>query len=99
MGNVFIKSLHVSIDNKAMYDAFPAFRNILSCKVASDLDGISKRSGFVHFETEEASNNTIKTVNGMLLHEKKVYVVTFVPRKKREKEMWEKMKRFTFTFT
>ena len=94
MGNVFIKSLHVSIDNKAMYDAFSAFRNILSCKVASDLNVLSKNSGFVHFETEEASNNTIKMVNGMLLHEKKVFDVTFVPRMEREK-----MERFTFTFT
>ena len=95
VGNVFIKNLDVSIDNKAMYDTFSAFGNILSCKVASDLDGISKGYGFVHFETEEASNNAIKRVNGMLLHEKKVYVGTFVPRKEREKEMGEKMKRFT----
>ena len=95
VGNVFIKNLDVSIDNKAMYDTFSAFGNILSCKVASDLDGISKGYGFVHFETEEASNNAIKKVNGMLLHEKKVYVGTFVPRKEREKEMGEKMKRFT----
>ena len=90
VGNVFIKNLDVSIDNKAMYDTFSAFGNILSCKVASDLDGISKGYGFVHFETEEASNNAIKKVNGMLLHEKKVYVGTFVPRKEREKEMGEK---------
>ena len=95
VGNVFIKNLDVSIDNKAMYDTFSAFGNILSCKVASDLDGISKGYGFVHFETEEASKNAIKKVNGMLLHEKKVYVGTFVPRKEREKEMGEKMKRFT----
>ena len=30
-------------------------------------------------------------VNGMLLHEKKVFVGTFVPRKEREKEMGEKV--------
>ena len=95
VGNVFIKNLDRSIDNKAMYDTFSAFGNILSCKVATESDGTSKGYGFVHFETEEAANNAIKKVNGMLLHEKKVFVGTFVPRKEREKEMGEKVKKFT----
>merc|ERR1712156_104559 len=95
VGNVFIKNLDKSIDNKAMYDTFSAFGNILSCKVAQDGDGASKGYGFVHFETEEAAMNAIQKVNGMLLNEKKVFVGRFVPRKEREKELGEKAKKFT----
>ncbi|CAH2007933.1 unnamed protein product [Acanthoscelides obtectus] len=95
VGNVFIKNLDRSIDNKAMYDTFSAFGNILSCKVAQDENGTSKGYGFVHFETEEAANRSIEKVNGMLLNNKKVYVGRFIPRKEREKELGEKAKLFT----
>lgn len=95
VGNVFIKNLDKSIDNKAMYDTFSAFGNILSCKVAQDENGGSKGYGFVHFETEEAANMSIDKVNGMLLNDKKVFVGRFIPRKEREKELGEKAKLYT----
>merc|ERR1711962_1908742 len=95
VGNVFIKNLDKTIDNKAMYDTFSAFGNILSCKVAQDASGDSKGYGFVHFETEEAALQAIDKVNGMLLNDKKIFVGRFVPRKEREIELGEKAKRFT----
>jgi len=96
VGNVFIKNLDKTIDNKAMYDTFSAFGNILSCKVAQDISsGESKGYGFVHFETEEAALSAIQKVNGMLLNGKKVFVGRFVPRKEREVELGEKARRFT----
>lgn len=95
IGNVFIKNLDRNIDNKAMYDTFSAFGNILSCKVALDDNGYSKGYGFVHFENEEAANKAIEKVNGMLLNDKKVYVGKFIPRGEREKELGERAKRFT----
>ncbi|XP_042913680.1 polyadenylate-binding protein 1 [Parasteatoda tepidariorum] len=94
VGNVFIKNLDKSIDNKAMYDTFSAFGNILSCKVATDEDSNSKGYGFVHFETEEAANNAIVKVNGMLLNGRKVFVGRFIPRSEREKQLGQKARRF-----
>lgn len=98
VGNIFIKNLDKSIDNKVMYDTFSTFGNILSCKVAQDEEGKSRGYGFVHFETEEAANNAIQKVNGMLLNDKQVFVGRFVPRKEREKQMGERAKKFTNVF-
>ncbi|KAK9875010.1 hypothetical protein WA026_005820 [Henosepilachna vigintioctopunctata] len=95
IGNVFIKNLDKNIDNKAMYDTFSAFGNILSCKVALDDNGMSKGYGFVHFESEEAANKAIEKVNGMLLNGKKVYVGKFIPRLEREKSIGEKAKLYS----
>lgn len=71
VGNVFIKNLDKSIDNKALYDTFSAFGNILSCKVVCDENG-SKGYAFVHFETQEAADKAIEKMNGMLLNDRKV---------------------------
>ncbi|MCJ8735264.1 hypothetical protein PDJAM_G00244930 [Pangasius djambal] len=71
VGNIFIKNMDESIDNKALYDTFSAFGNILSCKVVCDENG-SKGYGFVHFETQEAAKRAIETMNGMLLNDRKV---------------------------
>ncbi|XP_007453838.1 polyadenylate-binding protein 4 isoform X9 [Orcinus orca] len=94
VGNVFIKNLDKSIDNKALYDTFSAFGNILSCKVVCDENG-SKGYAFVHFETQEAADKAIEKMNGMLLNDRKVFVGRFKSRKEREAELGAKAKEFT----
>uniref|UniRef100_A0A8I3WXV0 Polyadenylate-binding protein n=1 Tax=Callithrix jacchus TaxID=9483 RepID=A0A8I3WXV0_CALJA len=94
VGNVFIKNLDKSIDNKALYDTFSAFGNILSCKVVRDENG-SKGYAFVHFETQEAADKAIEKMNGMLLNDRKVFVGRFKSRKEREAELGAKAKEFT----
>ncbi|XP_041433628.1 embryonic polyadenylate-binding protein A isoform X4 [Xenopus laevis] len=94
VGNVFIKNLDESIDNKALYDTFSAFGNILSCKVVCDEHG-SRGYGFVHFETHEAANRAIQTMNGMLLNDRKVFVGHFKSRRERELEYGAKVMEFT----
>jgi len=84
-GNIYVKNLDRNIDNKALYDTFSLFGNILSCKVAADPTGKSYGYGFVHYETEEAAKQAIERVNGMQIGEKTVQVSQFVKRGDRER--------------
>lgn len=95
VGNVFIKNLDKSIDNKALYDTFSTFGNILSCKIMTDEHSNSRGYGFVHFETNEAAEAAIKSVNNMLLNDKKVYVGRFMTRNQRNELYGSTNKRFT----
>eukprot|EP00448_Togula_jolla_P003047 CAMPEP_0170595252 /NCGR_PEP_ID=MMETSP0224-20130122/14457_1 /TAXON_ID=285029 /ORGANISM="Togula jolla, Strain CCCM 725" /LENGTH=630 /DNA_ID=CAMNT_0010919409 /DNA_START=125 /DNA_END=2017 /DNA_ORIENTATION=- len=84
-GNIYVKNLDRNIDNKALYDTFSLFGNILSCKVAADAHGKSYGYGFVHYETEEAAKQAIQRVNGMQIGEKTVQVCQFIKRGDRDK--------------
>jgi polyadenylate-binding protein len=98
VGNIFIKNLDKSIDNRTLHDTFSAFGNILSCKVVTDENGLSRGYGFVHYETAEASEKAIQKVNGMLISGKKVFVGHHVSKKERESKAEEMKKNFTNVF-
>lgn len=95
VGNIFIKNLDKTIDNRSLHDTFSAFGNILSCKVVADENGQSRGYGYVHFETADAAEKAVERVNGMLLAGKKVFVAPHVPRKERESKTEELRKNFT----
>ncbi|CAK9438639.1 uncharacterized protein LODBEIA_P28630 [Lodderomyces beijingensis] len=94
-GNIFIKNLHPAIDNKALHDTFSAFGRILSVKVATDDLGQSKCFGFVHYETGEAAEAAIESVNGMLLNDREVFVGKHVSKKDRESKLEEMKANYT----
>jgi len=83
VGNVFVRNLAPSVDNKGLYDTFSVFGNILSCKVATDEQGFSKGYGYVHFETAEAAQDAIQKFNGTLIDDVEVHVGSFVKRQDR----------------
>lgn len=84
VGNIFVKNLHTSIDNKQLYDTFSLFGNILSCKVVTDREsGVSKGYGYVHYETAEAANAAIEKLDGMLIDGQEVQVGHFMRRNDR----------------
>merc|ERR1712159_782123 len=97
-GNIFIKNLDKSIDNKMLYDTFCTFGNILSCKIAYDDEGHSKGYGFVHYETEEAAETAIEKVDAKMLKDKIVYVGKFKRKVDREGEVGGAERKFANVF-
>lgn len=83
LGNIFVRNLDASIDNKALYDTFSLFGNILSCKVVHDGTGNSKGYGYVHYETQESADEAIEKINGMLIAGQEVFVGAFQKRQER----------------
>lgn len=79
-----VQNLDKTIDHKALHDTFSSFGHILSCKIATDVNGQSKGYGFVQFENEEAAQNAIDKLNGMLINDKQVYVGHFLRKQERE---------------
>ncbi|KAL2477276.1 Polyadenylate-binding protein 2 [Forsythia ovata] len=95
-GNIFIKNLDKEIDHKALHETFSSFGNVISCKVATDASGQSKGYGFVQFTSEEAAQQAIEKLNGMLLNGKQVYVGPFV--RKQERDISVNKTKFTNVF-
>eukprot|EP00698_Gefionella_okellyi_P010730 TRINITY_DN2801_c0_g1_i1.p1 TRINITY_DN2801_c0_g1~~TRINITY_DN2801_c0_g1_i1.p1 ORF type:complete len:669 (-),score=142.23 TRINITY_DN2801_c0_g1_i1:35-1915(-) len=68
LGNLFVKGLDASIDNKQLFDTFSRFGNILSVKVATDpVTGDSKGYAYIHYDTVEAAAAAIAATQGQLL--------------------------------
>ncbi|XP_054417816.1 polyadenylate-binding protein 4-like [Pteronotus mesoamericanus] len=94
IGNVFIKNLDKSIDNKMLYEHFSAFGKILSSKVMSDDQG-SRGYAFVHFQSQTSADRAIEEMNGALLKSCRLFVGPFKNRKDREAELQNKAQEFT----
>lgn len=88
VGNVFVKNLALSVDNKALFDTFSVFGNILSCKVATGENGESKGYGYVHYETAEAAQDAVQKFNGSFIDDVQVFVGPFVRRQDRGQSSW-----------
>nr|XP_018461523.1 PREDICTED: polyadenylate-binding protein 4 [Raphanus sativus] len=84
IGNLFIKNLDKSVDNKTLHETFSSCGSIVSCKVATDHMGQSKGYGFVQFESEDSAKSAIEKLNGKILNDKQIFVGPFLKKEERE---------------
>uniref|UniRef100_A0A286XVS0 Poly(A) binding protein cytoplasmic 4 like n=1 Tax=Cavia porcellus TaxID=10141 RepID=A0A286XVS0_CAVPO len=94
VGNVIIKNLDRSVDNKTLYEHFSGFGRILSSKVMSDDQG-SKGYAFVHFQSQSAADCAIQEMNGKVIRDRQVLVAPFRSRRDREAELRTRTSEFT----
>jgi len=87
LGNIYVRNLDESIDNRTLFDTFSMFGDIHSCKVATDKNGASLGYGFIHYVSEESAQTAIEKINGMMINEKKVEVKSYIPQKIRTDQM------------
>ena len=71
---IYVDNLEASMDNEALYDTFRLFGGVLTCKVACDEDGKSKRSGVVLFESADSAQEASERVDGMQIGGRTVVV-------------------------
>lgn len=73
--NIFIGNLDISIDEKKLIDTFSSFGPIVSARIMRDpSSGVSKGFGFISFDSFEASDAAISTMNGQFYSNKIINV-------------------------
>lgn len=65
-GNLVVKNLPPSVDEKSLHDTFSQWGNVTSCRVISSPNS-SKSYGYVNYDTFSAAERAIAIVNGATL--------------------------------
>lgn len=84
--NLVVKNLPKCIDDKLLMDIFSRYGSILSVKVATYPNGMSKGYGFVQFEREDSAQKAISSIDGeVVVDGRKIVVDRFIPAEERQK--------------
>lgn len=92
MGNIFISSLHKSIDSQGLQEAFTRFGAIVSCKVSFDDKGHSRGYGYVQFAGEEQAEEAIEEMDGTPLNGVNICVYNYKSKAEIQREKEETYK-------
>ncbi|KAF8251922.1 RNA-binding domain-containing protein [Wilcoxina mikolae CBS 423.85] len=72
---LFVGNLDSMVDEKTLYDTFSTFGNLVSApKIARDDAGISKGFGFISYDSFEASDKAIESMDKQFLMNKEINV-------------------------
>lgn len=70
-GNIFVKNLPPSVDDKSLHDTFSQWGNVLSCRVIKN-PGAVRCYGYVNYDSIGAAERAIELVNGTILFGKEM---------------------------
>lgn len=65
--NLFVGNLGEEVDEKTLYDTFASFGVLLFAKIMRDENNESKGFGFISYDTFEAGDNALTSMNGQFL--------------------------------
>ncbi|KAG2236502.1 hypothetical protein INT48_000802 [Thamnidium elegans] len=82
-GNIFVKNLPASVDDKSFHDTFSQWGNVLSCKVIKN-PGATRCYGYVNYDSIGAAERAIDLVNGTVLFGREIQVGHQIPKGERE---------------
>lgn len=85
--NIFVKNLPLSLSAVAFHDTFATFGDVLSSKLVTDHEGLSKGFGFVQYATVDEAKKAISETHGSILEvedsKRPIDVSLFVKKEKR----------------
>ncbi|KAM7480507.1 hypothetical protein LguiA_028720 [Lonicera macranthoides] len=85
--NLYVKNLHVSIDDIKLEEIFSAFGRVTSVKVMRHNNGTSKGFGFVSISSPEAAKKAMDSLNGSLVEGRFLYVAVAQRKEERRREL------------
>lgn len=65
-GNVVVKNMPVSVDEKSLYDTFSQWGHVISCKLIKNPNA-TRCYGYVNYDSQSAADRAIDLVNGATL--------------------------------
>jgi len=65
--NLFVGNLSEDVDEKTLYDTFASFGVLLFAKIMRDENGEGKGFGFISYDSFDAADNALTSMNGQFL--------------------------------
>lgn len=94
-GNIFVKNLPPTVDDKSLHDTFSRWGYVVSCRVIKN-PGAVRCYGYVNYDSVNAAERAIELVNGTILFGREIQVGHQIPKSEREPAVEDTSKqRFT----
>ncbi|KAI8647397.1 hypothetical protein BD408DRAFT_408488 [Parasitella parasitica] len=82
-GNLFVKNLPASVDDKSLHDTFAQWGNVVSCRIIKN-PKVDHCYAYVNYDSISAAERAIQLVNGSILFGRKIQVGHQLPKSERE---------------